>query len=261
MVHPHRIMPYPTATPAQTAFFAEHGWLIVEDALPGDLLTTLEQHCDTLLADKPRYAYDWAWAHDEPREARAFRIVQSSPSFVWRDIADAPYRHWMVAFGSALMGMPLEFWYDQFLGKPPRIGAATPWHQDEGYWGRNLLDRGITCWIPLIDVTTTNGCMHFIDRGHRDGILTHRSMDDVQSDLLVCEPDTSRSIACPIRRGSVTFHHSKMPHMTTPNISDGWRKAVSNHMQAVGAGGEGDHYPWKVYVNQRTGKRIVPPSR
>jgi len=29
-------------------------------------------------------------------------------------------------------------------------------------------------------------------------------------------------------------------------------------MQEIGAGGEGDHYPWKIYVNQRTGERIVP---
>jgi hypothetical protein len=25
--------------------------------------------------------------------------------------------------------------------------------------------------------------------------------------------------------------------------------------------GEGDHYPWKVYVNQITGERTKPPSR
>jgi hypothetical protein len=49
--------------------------------------------------------------------------------------------------------------------------------------------------------------------------------------------------------------------MTTANTTDGWRKAVTNHFQAVGAGGEGDHFPWKVLVNQRTGERIVPPSR
>jgi hypothetical protein len=56
----------------------------------------------------------------------------------------------------------------------------------------------------------------------------------------------------------VTFHHGKMPHMTPANQGPGWRKAVSNHMQAAGAGGEGGHYPWKVYVDQRSGKTIVP---
>jgi hypothetical protein len=49
--------------------------------------------------------------------------------------------------------------------------------------------------------------------------------------------------------------------MTTANTSERWRKAVTNHMQAIGAGGEGDHYPWKLLVNQRTGERVVPLSR
>lgn len=121
-----------------------------------------------------------------------------------------------------------------------------------------LLDKGITCWIPLHDVDARNGCMHFIDGGHLDGVLEHRPVDGVQSDLITCDVDESRTIVCPLRRGAVTFHHSKTPHMTTANTSDRWRKAVSNHLQAVGAGGEGDHYPWRVCVNQRTGERSTP---
>jgi hypothetical protein len=39
-----------------------------------------------------------------------------------------------------------------------------------------------------------------------------------------------------------------------------YMKVVTNHMQKVGSGGEGNHYPWKVYVNQRTGERIVPET-
>ena len=49
--------------------------------------------------------------------------------------------------------------------------------------------------------------------------------------------------------------------MTPANQSDGWRKAVTTHMRVVGSLGEGDHYPWKVYVNQITGERTVPASR
>jgi hypothetical protein len=68
-------------------------------------------------------------------------------------------------------------------------------------------------------------------------------------------------VACPITRGSVTFHHSKMPHMTTTNTGATYRKAVTQHMQTLDAGGEGDHYAWKVYVNQVTGETFVPPRR
>jgi hypothetical protein len=139
--------------------------------------------------------------------------------------------------------------------------CLTTHHQDEGYWGRNLEDRGITRWLPLQDVDERNGCMHFIERGHQGGVLPHRQPEHVQSDLLFCEPDLSRAVACPIRAGSVTFHHGKTLHMTPANRSDAWRRAVTTHIRLVGSLGEGDHYPWKVYVNQVTGERGVPPTR
>ena len=47
---------------------------------------------------------------------------------------------------------------------------------------------------------------------------------------------------------------TKTPHMTPANTGMAWRKAVSNHLQAVGAGGEGDHYPWKITVDQKIGQ-------
>jgi ectoine hydroxylase-related dioxygenase (phytanoyl-CoA dioxygenase family) len=252
---------YPKASPEQIGFFREHGWLVVEGAIPKPDLDELEERCEIIIREKDRLANDWAWSDKEDLKDRSFRIIQSSPSFVWKEIREAAYRQWLLAFGSALLGLELSFWYDQFLAKPPGRSVPTYWHQDEAYWGRNLDDKGITGWIPLQDVDAVNGCMQFIDRGHLDGVLPHHLVEGMQSDLITCEVDESRRIVCPIRRGDVTFHHSKTPHMTNANTSAGWRKAVTNHMQQVGAGGEGDHYPWKVSVNQRTGERTVPASR
>jgi hypothetical protein len=48
--------------------------------------------------------------------------------------------------------------------------------------------------------------------------------------------------------------------MTTPNASSAWRRSLTQHFRVVGSEGEGDHYPWKVYVNQFTGKRVTPRS-
>jgi ectoine hydroxylase-related dioxygenase (phytanoyl-CoA dioxygenase family) len=252
---------YPEAEPGQVAFFEEHGFLVVEHAVDKEEIREVESRLQVILEKKHKLAFDWAWEKGTPKEERAFRLVQGSPTRVWPEIANTRFRRWATGFGSALMRREVEFWYDQFLAKPPREGSATYWHQDEGYWGRNLLDRGITCWLPLQDVDERNGCMHFIDGGHRDGVLPHRQPEHVQSDLLLCEPDLARTVACPIKTGSVTFHHGRTPHMTPPNLSDAWRRAVTTHMRVVGSLGEGDHYPWKVYVNQVTGERIKPPSR
>jgi ectoine hydroxylase-related dioxygenase (phytanoyl-CoA dioxygenase family) len=115
--------------------------------------------------------------------------------------------------------------------------------------------------MPFHDVDVNNGCMHFIDGGHKLGVLPHRQPDNVQSDLLLCEPDEKQTVACPLRLGSVTFHHGKTPHMTPANNSDHWRRALTQHLKVIGTEGEGDHYPWKVYVNQFTGERTVPESR
>jgi phytanoyl-CoA hydroxylase len=252
---------YPDATPQQIDFFHKHGYLVVPGAIPASDLDELEQYCERIMEDKERLANDWAWDKKEELQNRSFRIVQSSPSFVWKDIANADYRQWLARFGSQLMSKDMVFWYDQFLAKPPGKSVATDWHQDEAYWGRNLDDRGVTCWIPLQDVDVRNGCMHFIDGGHTHGVLTHKSVEGVQSDLIRCEVDESRMVVCPISRGDTTFHHSKTPHMTTANTSQGWRKAVTNHLQAAGSGGEGDHYPWKLHVNQRIGERKTPTAR
>jgi phytanoyl-CoA hydroxylase len=254
-------MTYPEASPDHVAFFREHGWLVVEDAIPADDLDELEGHLDELILQKEKLAFDWAWDASEEREQRSFRIVQSAPELVWPEVKDAAFRKWAVEFGSVLLGKQVEFWYNQFLGKPPHNDAPTYWHQDEGYWGRNLDDKGITNWIPLQDVDTTNGCMHFIDGGHKDGVLEHKLVEGMKSDLLQCFPDDARTVACPIKRGSVTFHHSATPHMTTANDSDFWRKALTQHMQTPDAGGEGGHYAWKIWVDQRTGKTHIPEDR
>ena len=254
-------MPYPTASADDIAFFAEHGWIVVPDAVDPADLVLLEERCQEIIDNKERMAFDWAWEQGQERDQRQFKILQSSPSLFWSDFEDAPFRRWAVEFGAALMGQPLEFWYDQLLAKPPQRSVATRWHQDEAYWGRLLDDKGITCWMPLHDVDVRNGCMHFIDGGHHDGVLEHRNPSEVQSDLLECEPDEARAVACPISVGSVTFHHSKTPHMTTPNVTDSWRRILTQHLKALGVEGEGDHYPWKVYVNQISGERTIPERR
>lgn len=251
-------MNYPQASPEHVEFFKRHGWLVIEDAIAQHDLDELERRCERIIDEKETLAYDWAWDAQETKAQRSFRIVQGSPTKLWPEIGDQAFRKWLVAYGSALMRVELEFWYDQYLAKPPGKSVPTYWHQDEGYWGRNLIDKGVTCWIPLHDVDANNGCMHFIDKGHLDGVLTHRLVEGVQSDLITCDVDESRMVVCPLERGSVTFHHSKTPHMTTANTSNAWRKAISNHTQAVGALGEGDHYAWRVCVNQRTGERTTP---
>ena len=158
---------------------------------------TSSERCDEILEKRDTLAFDWAWEEGKDRDQRDFRILQSSPTIFFPEINDERFRAWAIEFGSGLMGRPVEFWYDQFLAKPPQKSATTCWHQDEAYWGRNLDDLGLTCWMPLHDVDQRNGCMNFIDGGHLDGVLEHHQAPGVKSDLLSCEPDEDRGRRLP----------------------------------------------------------------
>ncbi|MDA3032985.1 MAG: phytanoyl-CoA dioxygenase family protein [Actinomycetota bacterium] len=251
-------MSYPSATPEQVLFFRGHGYLVVEDAIAEDDLRDIERWCDEILDNKETVANDWAWDERESIEERSFRIVQANPFELYPELNNAIYRTWAADFGSALMGLPVAFKYDQFLAKPPEKSVPTWWHQDEGYWGRVVENRGITCWIPLQDVDVDNGCMHFLDGAHKEGVLTHRRVEGLKSDLLTCDVDEARVVPCPISRKSVTFHHSATPHMATANRSTRWRKALTQHLWDptidYGPAG-GDFYPWRVVVPQSESSR------
>ena len=112
-------MTYPAPTAEHVAFYRDHGWLVVEDAFHHADLDELGRRCERIIEEKETLANDWAWDAKESKDQRSFRIVQGSPAKVWPEIADQPYRRWLTSFGSTLMDIEMEFWYDQFLAKPP----------------------------------------------------------------------------------------------------------------------------------------------
>lgn len=250
-------MYYPTPTAQDVLRFEDDGFLVVKDVIDAQESQAFLEMGREIVQRPPEGANDWDWRRGESLEQRAYRIVQSGVDHFFPWVTQSRFRAWAAGFGAALMRQEIEFWYEQFLGKPPGIGAATPWHQDEAYWGRTLDDRGITCWTAFHHVGPENGCMHFVRGGHKR-LLDHRNPPEMASDLLVCDlPEGAEVVACPIEAGSVTFHHSRTPHMTTANSSDAWRLVLTQHFcNPVCKSLPEDNYPWRVRVSQRTGERV-----
>jgi hypothetical protein len=118
--------------------------------------------------------------------------------------------------------------------------------------------QGRACWISLQDGRGQR--LHvFIDGGYLDGVPPTSWSRGVKSDLTTCDGDEAR-MALP--------NQTRRRHL--PSLQDAAhdngqrlgprRKANSNHMQQAGGGGEGDHFSWKVQVNQHTGVRTVPKT-
>lgn len=250
-------MHYPLPTAADLERFNEDGFLVVKDAIDAQGRGALLEMGQEMIRLPRENVKDWDWRRGEPLEKRAYRIVQSRVDRLFPWIVTSRFRAWAARFGGLLMRQEMEFWYEQFLGKPPGTGAPTPWHQDEAYWGRALWDRGITCWTAFHPVGPENGCMHFARGGHQR-LLEHRNPPEMASDLLVCElPADAEVVVCPIDAGSVTFHHSRTPHMTTGNTTDRWRLVLTQHFRNPACKDiPEDNYPWRVRVSQRAGERV-----
>ncbi|MGH7143139.1 MAG: phytanoyl-CoA dioxygenase family protein [Planctomycetota bacterium] len=244
-------MSYPLLDAAHRAQFAADGFLVVRDAVPEADRQDLLKKVDFILENRETHAKDWDWRQGEALDKRQFRIVQCGVTPLFPDLKESAFHGWLEQSASRLMDQPMTFWYDQFLGKPPKYGAPTPWHQDEAYWGRRLFDCGITGWLALVDVPFERGCMQFVRGGHQRGMIEHARPGEMSSDLLRCEIAADDDIVrCPLKAGDVTFHHSKTPHQTGGNSTDAWRLSIANHLSAPGIKGEGSPYPWRVRVTQ-----------
>lgn len=245
-------MYYPEPTPQNVLQFEADGFLVIRGVIDPEESAALAAMGAEMTRRPDDWGKDWDWRRGEPLDQRAYRIVQSGVDRLFPWLPESRFRAWAARFGGALMRQDMAFWYEQFLGKPPGSAAPTPWHQDEAYWGRTLEDKGITCWTAFHAVGPENGCMHFVRKGH-DRLIEHRNPPEMASDLLVCEiPPDAEVVPCPIDAGSVTFHHSKTPHMTTANNTDRWRLSLAQHFRNPACAGLAeDHYPWRVRVRQR----------
>jgi len=114
--------------------------------------------------------------------------------------------------------------------KPARHGAATPWHQDQAYWGGQHEHCSVSVWLPLQDTDVAGGCLHFVPGSHRLGGVEHRPIGDDERvhGLELTEPErwVHEPVAVPLRAGCCTVHHQRTLHHAPPNSSDEPRRAL-----------------------------------
>lgn len=224
--------------------FNRDGFVIFENIVSNEDLIRLDNCIKKILSDPAEFnIYDWAQRKDEVKLGK-YKIIQVGASRYFPALLTSNIFQWIRMMSADLMQQEIDFWFDQFLIKPPESQQITPWHQDEAYWGRALTDKALTCWIPLHDVDLNNGCICYARAKHRKSILPHYHPSEFKSDLLTCNVNDSELVYCPIKRGSLIFHHCRTPHMSTMNNTKTWRKALSVHLKNPNVSGAGELYSW-----------------
>ena len=123
--------------------------------------------------------------------------------------------------------------------KVPKVAAgAVPWHQDKSYWPDANANPVITVWIPLVDATLENGCLHIMPRTHKQKILSWHAetytgtgfteIDDAYLAELLPEKEP---VALPAKAGTAILFNDRCIHKSTPNDSEGVRWSVDLRYQ------------------------------
>jgi ectoine hydroxylase-related dioxygenase (phytanoyl-CoA dioxygenase family) len=143
------------------------------------------------------------------------------------ELANGQFRVNAMHIAKQLLGQECVAQGEHAILKPARIGAETPWHQDEAYWGEDREYNALSIWIPLQPATMENGCMQFVPGSQKLEVLPHHSIghDPRVHGLEVEGADVSRAVACPIPAGGCTIHHNRTLHYAGPNRSDIPRRA------------------------------------
>jgi len=128
-----------------------------------------------------------------------------------------------------LMGVErVRLYHDQALFKEPG-GGHTPWHQDQYYWPLDT-NNTVTMWMPLIDITSDMGIMHFASGTHKYGSITVKEISDSSEDFFnnfVSSNKLSVGGADSLHAGDATFHAGWTLHNAPANQSSKMREVMT----------------------------------
>jgi hypothetical protein len=224
-------------SPDEVKFFKDNGFLVVDRITTDEEIAWLKaifQHIfDEQAAGEPGAPVDRSgtWKKGEKRS-----MLQQAffPEIQYPEILNTVFRRNAKRYAAALLDVDedrLSSW-GHMIQKPPG-GRAALWHQDHAYWQPEFDYHALGVWLPMHDVSVEMGAMQFIPGSHKWGLLPHRQADDPKHNVLTVldKIDTTKAVACPLKAGGATIHHSETLHYTAPNSTNQPRLAFPMEFQ------------------------------
>ena len=114
------------------------------------------------------------------------------------------------------------------FGKPPRVGKATPPHQDAFYW---MIDppKALTIWMAIDEADEENGCVRYVPGSHRLGMREHQLSQVLGFSQYIADfrdEEKAESVPACVAPGDVIMHHGMTIHYADSNPTDRRRRAM-----------------------------------
>ncbi len=236
---------HPPMDEGQVAFYREHGFLVVEDALSTEEVQALRDEtaaiCRAERGDVPGFLPFSPQDTDDDvmRRYLCIHFPHKISELMERTLSHPA----LVDVLTGVIGPNVKCMQSMlFIKAAAKPGQA--WHQDEYYIPTR--DRSLTGgWIALDDATVENGCLWVIPGSHRRGILYEMFLhDDRRFD---CSAEArgwpwsdDDAVPVEVKAGSAVFFNGYLLHRSLPNYaSSGYRRALVNHYMSAES-----YLPW-----------------
>ncbi|CAH2058434.1 unnamed protein product, partial [Iphiclides podalirius] len=134
---------------------------------------------------------------------------------------------------SQLIGQDVVVVHSMLINKPPGTNRHPP-HQDLYYFPFRPADKIVAAWTAIDHVNQENGCLYVVPKSHKlVNLIAHQVPADTNKLYhgIVDEsmaPD-HRRVHLPMAPGDTVFFHPLLIHGSGPNVSKGYRKAITCH--------------------------------
>ncbi len=207
--------------------FQRDGFVILRQFLAPKELSELKSNLDRYVREVvPEIPATDVMYEDkqDPNTLKQLAHIRMHDAF-FRDLIESP--KWLGLAESLLKdnALPQEL---EWFNKPPKVGKATPPHQD-GYYFMLEPNEAVTMWLALDDVDESNGCMRYIAGSNRTGMRPHGRTGVLGFSQGISDyGDTDRAAEIPIsaKPGDLLVHHSLTIHRADANPSSRHRRSL-----------------------------------
>ncbi len=222
-------------TTEQRTSFKVNGFITVEDVLTDDEVDALAGRADLIASGEAEHIPERCIQQeqvfrrgerevtDQVLSVRKLHMLAVHDEVMWQHATNPK----IVDIIADLLGTDdIKLYNDQLFMKAPETGTAQGWHQDSGSW-RDIFPMDlVSAWTAIDDATLENGCLNFAVGTHQWGMLSNPArgalVDELNSGDWPVAP-------APLKRGSVSFHHSLTLHQSGANTSSKRRRGYATH--------------------------------
>ena len=120
--------------------------------------------------------------------------------------------------------------------------AHTDWHQDKGV-AHDEADNTdmVTIWCAITDATPENGCLQVIPQSRGQALLPHcpKSQTAIADNFI----DLDKAVPLPVSSGGIVIFHPLTPHSSLENKSDRFRWSFDIRFNKKGQPTGRSHFP------------------